>query len=71
MQKKIEKVHFLPKTSKKCRKYGFFWKRLGKNPKITRCPLTGQKHFNGKVHKNKDSSNEFNALFVDLIPNLL
>lgn len=37
----------------------------------TRCRLTGQKHFNGKVHKNKDSSNEFNALFVDLTPKLL
>jgi hypothetical protein len=64
-------VHFLPKTPKKCRKYGVFWKRLGKKPEITRCRLTGQKHFNGKVHKNKDSSNEFNALFVDLTPKLL
>jgi hypothetical protein len=64
-------VHFLPKTPKKCRKYGVFRKRLEQMYEITRCPLTGQKHFNGKVHKNKDSSNEFNALFVDLTSKLL
>jgi hypothetical protein len=57
-QKKIKKVHFSPKTPKKCRKYGVFWKRLEQMYEITRCPLTGQKHFNGKVHKNNNPSNE-------------